>query len=153
VMRRIVPWLTVIAWALLIFVFSHQPARISNEASSAAAQIVADAVQNGDGDVSAQQGSGSLRRFAQGMLYLVLGVLLVHSLSYPGNVRVWHMLIALFACLLYTFSDEFHRMPVPGREAEWADVVFDAGGAVLGIALYMMLSRFIDRRRGARQPS
>ena len=60
-------------------------------------------------------------------------------------------LIALALTLLYALSDEFHQSFVPGRHADPFDLVCDALGAVVGLAVWAWLRRW--RRRPLRRPS
>ncbi len=38
--------------------------------------------------------------------------------------------------VLYAFSDEFHQSFVPGRAADWRDILVDALGAALAVYLW-----------------
>ena len=69
--------------------------------------------------------------------FAVLGALLLRALAAdePPNWRAF-CLALLLACS-YALSDEFHQRYVPGRSANWLDILFDWLGATLGA--YIML--------------
>jgi VanZ family protein len=81
-----------------------------------------------------------------GLVYLVLGVLLLRALS--GGVGVPSSaptaLLAVLLATLYGVSDEWHQSFVPGRDSSAGDVAKDAVGASLGVWLL--------HRRNARRP-
>lgn len=68
------------------------------------------------------------------LAYLGLAVLVVRALA-GGLRRRFGLGVALLAMLItvtYGASDEIHQMFVPGRSAEWRDLVADAIGAFIG---------------------
>lgn len=74
--------------------------------------------------------------------YLVLSGLLCRALA--GGRKSLSTAGAAFAILLatlYGISDEYHQSYVPGRTADAADVLKDAGGACLGALLYRLRVR------------
>lgn len=66
---------------------------------------------------------------------LFAGLAWVTLSSFVGPARV-RVPLAAGICLLFAVLDEWHQSFVPGRVAALADVLADAGGIVLGIALH-----------------
>jgi VanZ family protein len=56
--------------------------------------------------------------------------------------------VAVFLAWLYALSDEFHQLYVPGRTADWTDILFDWLGAAVGAWLWW---RWRTGRDGVRQ--
>jgi VanZ family protein len=56
-------------------------------------------------------------------------------------------LFPVLITVLYGISDEFHQSFVSGRDSELKDVLSDAIGAVLGIAVILLLQRLISSFR------
>lgn len=83
-------------------------------------------------------------KLVHGVLYLVLGALLVRALRVTtalGGGR----LVAL-GCVLatgYGVTDELHQLFTPRRSCDWHDVLADAVGGLLGAVL---ATRFLLRR-------
>ena len=99
-------WLTVLAWAALIFAFSSVP------------------------DLGTGLGGWDLvlRKIAHAAEYAVLGALLVRATGRAG--------IAFALGVLYAISVEVHQSFVPGRLGSPFDVAIDAVGVAAGIVLW-----------------
>jgi VanZ family protein len=84
--------------------------------------------------------------------YSLLSVLLfwawnegLASKKEPGSY-----LFPVLITVLYGISDEFHQSFVPGRDSAAIDVMFDAIGAMLGVAIVRLLYRLISSFRRTR---
>jgi VanZ family protein len=104
--RRLRVWLPVVAWAALIFALSSIPSLSSGLG-------VWDLV---------------LRKAAHVTEYAILGALLVRA--------VGRELPAFGIGVAYAITDEIHQTFVAGRHGSPLDVLIDAGGIALGIALF-----------------
>jgi VanZ family protein len=49
--------------------------------------------------------------------------------------------LIVFLGLLFAITDEAHQSFVPGRSADWLDVVADAAGVAIGGLIYLRLGR------------
>ena len=138
-MNKFVSYTAVILWMALIFCFSHQPANESNELSTGITEVIVTAVEKvaPHSDFIIGNLNHLVRKYAHFLIYLVLGVLLIHSLRLRGVGRYKGMGLALFICVLYAISDEVHQLFVPGRGAQLRDVLIDSAGAFVGIGVYM----------------
>ncbi|CAA9362159.1 MAG: hypothetical protein AVDCRST_MAG89-3816 [uncultured Gemmatimonadetes bacterium] len=106
-MGRVMAWLPALAWAVVIFSLSAQPALPAPEVPYV--------------DKVAHFGA-----------YAVLGACLafaVHRSSLP-------MGLAVFLGAAYGASDEIHQMFVPGRSPDVFDWVADAAGVAASVYLY-----------------
>ena len=78
-----------------------------------------------------------LEKSAHTFEFAVLAALLLRALG-PGATARWRAFgVAVLLAWLYALSDEFHQSFVPGRSADWTDILFDWLGAVLGAGLWM----------------
>ena len=104
-MRLLSRWLPVLVWAGVIFALSSIP--------------------------SLSSGLGSwdlvLRKLAHATEYAILAVLLWRALG--------RELLAFALAVLYAVTDEVHQTFVAGRHGSPRDVVIDAIGAALGLAV------------------
>jgi VanZ family protein len=69
--------------------------------------------------------------------FAVLGVLSLRALAAESSVNRRSFMVAVILAWLYALSDEFHQSFVPGRSADWIDVLFDWLGAVVGAWLWL----------------
>ena len=99
-------WLSVVAWAALIFAFSSIP------------------------DLGTGLGGWDLvlRKIAHAAEYAVLGALLVRATGRAG--------LAFTLGALYAVTDELHQTFVSGRHGSPIDVAIDAAGIAVGIVLW-----------------
>jgi VanZ family protein len=104
-------WAPVVLWAALIFTFSAVP------------------------DLGTGLGTWDLvlRKIAHTVEFAVLGALLLRALRAE--------LPALAAGIAYAATDEVHQLFVAGRHGSVVDVLIDAVGVTLGVALYRRFSR------------
>ena len=144
--QKIVPWILVLLWMILIFLFSHQPAAESAKLSSGITEKILMVINKIVPKLSIDQGSFShfIRKAAHFGVYFVLGFLVVNALiisNRPKNTlsRLDIFLIGLFVSVLYAISDEVHQLFIPGRSGELRDVLLDSLGSVTGIVCMLIL--------------
>jgi VanZ like family len=110
--RAFTLWIPVVAWAALIFALSSIPNL------STAEGWVGDVLSSG----------------AHAVEYAIFGVLLVRALD--------SRLVAFAAGIAYAITDEIHQSFVPGRVASGIDLLVDAVGLLVGIALVWRMRRW-----------
>ena len=118
--RFLLLWSPVIVWMVLIFLLSAQTQYPTPES-----RIL---------DVF-------FEKTAHTVEYAILAALLVRALS-PDHEEKWRVFAtAVLVAGAYALTDELHQKYVPGRSADWADVVFDWMGAGIGAALVLYCGR------------
>lgn len=128
--RRWVHWLPAIAMVVLIFVLSSQSGlRVSDDVEVDRPFRIA----------------GHLLAFG------TLAALLVVALSQGRQPRVQDLVLAFGLTVAYGFLDEWHQSFVPDRSGRLDDVVTDALGAIVGLALASMVLSRLARRQARRQ--
>ena len=119
-------WLPVIGWMALSFVLSAQPGlRVSDDAAV----------------------DRPARTLAHLGTYAVLAILLVRALLVGARPTRVVAAAAWVGAVLYGVTDEVHQAFVPDRTGRPSDVVIDAVGAAIGVAIALVLLPAIDRRR------
>jgi hypothetical protein len=104
-------WAPVVLWAALIFAFSSVP------------------------DLGTGLGTWDLvlRKLAHAAEFAVLGALLLRAVAAERT--------ALALGIAYAATDELHQHFVPGRLGSPVDVLIDAAGVAIGVALWRRLGR------------
>ena len=91
-----------------------------------------------------------VRKCAHFSEYTLLGFLLRLCLeSWFGHRMKKYRILALIgfgAGTAYACTDEAHQLGVEGRSGAWKDVLVDAGGVLLGVALGTMLVKTLNRK-------
>jgi VanZ family protein len=67
------------------------------------------------------------------------GLVAARAFSHLRNPLGW--LTALIFCVLFGVLDEWHQSYVPGRCADFKDVLADSIGASFGVALHALIAR------------
>jgi VanZ family protein len=104
-------WAPVVLWAAVIFAFSSVP------------------------DLGTGLGTWDLvlRKLAHAAEFAVLGALLLRAVAVERT--------ALALGIAYAATDELHQHFVPGRLGSPVDVLIDAAGLAIGVALWRRLAR------------
>lgn len=77
----------------------------------------------------------ALRKLAHVTEYAILALLVARALARPARALDVVLAAALAFCAFHAMLDEWHQSFVPSRVASVADVLLDAFGAALGLAL------------------
>ena len=124
-------WLTIaIAIAVAIFLFSSQPAEISNETSKGALRKLLELFLGESTDALIRQYNHPLRKAAHFTLYAMLGFSLTGVFQHQR--RVHKLPLAVIASAAFAALDELHQHFVEGRGPQVTDVLLDTAGAATG---------------------
>ena len=137
-------WLTLaIAVAVAIFLFSSQPAEISNETSKGALRKLLELLLGESTDALIRQYNHPLRKIAHFTLYALLGISLTGVFQHQKRV---HKLMAAVICsAAFAALDELHQHFVEGRGPQVTDVLLDTAGAATGTLLMGIILWLIYR--------
>ena len=134
-----------IADMAVIFSFSAEKASQSDETSSSVIERIVKIIYK-DFDSWKEEAKYEkvesyqhlVRKLAHMTEYASLGVLSC-ALALTFGMKIKNLLIAFLFCVLYSGSDEFHQLFVPGRSGQLTDVLIDSSGALIGIAGFSLL--------------
>lgn len=146
-MKRILYPLLMIAWIVLIFSFSLQPADDSSQISSGLLHTLLDTLLPGLLErLSVEQQEllhFLVRKCAHFTEFAILGVLSALTVvEFPLRRKDWY---AFFFCVLVACIDECIQIFSSGRAAKLADVLLDSVGALMGVAVVLRLRRLKGR--------
>lgn len=145
--RKIISWLAIILWLVLIFILSAQPVHKSNGLSKGIAGKIIKIIEkiSPDKNISLGRFNHYLRKTAHFFFYMILGILMMNVLKMVKVEGAKRIALALVICVLCAMLDEFHQLFVPGRGAQVKDVIIDSIGAIVGIGLYGIWGKLIKR--------
>ena len=97
-----------------------------------------------------------IRKIAHFSIYMILAIftymfieeLNIKSKSEKERLRK-NILYTCIFCIIYAIFDEIHQIYVPGRTGKAIDVIIDALGSCMGIAI-LLLNNFI--KKGCKKP-
>lgn len=141
-------WFVLIAWMLVIFLFSAQTGVQSSESSGLVEQLFAlfpfipQKILGVDLHLIIRKGA----HFTE---YLILYVLMFSVLiDYrPLKKALVYSVIGVF---LYACTDEIHQAFVPGRASAFTDVLIDTLGGIVGMMMIAMINQIQTKRQKER---
>ncbi len=148
-------WLLTILIMVIIFCFSSQNATESKSTSEGFTKKVLSTCEDFRELPEKKQNEivlnlqFAVRKSAHFLVYTALGLsLFMAFLLTFDNKLTW--LFSLIGCILYAISDELHQSFVSERSCEIRDVLIDTLGAILGIAIVLLI-KFIFAKKKAKQ--
>ncbi|MDW8803165.1 VanZ family protein [Clostridium sp. A1-XYC3] len=134
-MRKYFKIILVFVWMAIIFIFSNQPAVVSDEKSRLVIRVFQFLGLNLD-SILGELANFIIRKIAHFLEYLILYLLLFNALSKGISLKK-KLILALFIVFLYACTDEFHQLFVSGRTGRIRDVIIDTfGGGAGALILY-----------------
>ena len=153
-LRVFIRFAAVILWCALIFSMSARPADLSSQDSGRLVNTIVHVLHR-DFDQLPEQTREQIchdtevvvRKSAHMAEYAVLGILFLawakEAFLAWTPLQLW--LLSWGLAVLYAATDEFHQTLVPGRSGEVRDVLFDAAGAAIGLAVFLLFRRFVKK--------
>lgn len=124
-------WLAAaIAIAAVIFLFSSQPASISNETSKGALRKLLEFFLGESTDALIRRYNHPLRKAAHFTLYAMLGFSLTGVFRHQR--RLHKLPLAVIVSAIFAALDELHQHFAEGRGPQVTDVLLDTAGAAAG---------------------
>ena len=132
--KKYIDWILVIGWMMLIFIFSRQVGKVSNENNKFVIYIF-----NLLGlDLNSILGTLSdfiVRKAGHFTEYFILYVLLYRAINRKKDMGVKVFSYSLLIVFLYACSDEFHQAFVPGRGPAFRDVLIDTCAGLIALLI------------------
>ena len=142
-MKKIIKYTLLIIWMIIIFLFSNQPAKESSKLSNSFLEKTITIFYK---DINTEKKEQLIKKYglitrklAHFTIYLVLGVLMLSTIS-EYNIKT-KILVSITLCFLYALSDEIHQLFIIGRSGEFKDVLIDTAGSFIGINIYNIINK------------
>ena len=142
-------------WIIIIFSFSSQSGADSTITSNSVTDIGIKLVENitnkefSDKEIENIQDNMRfiIRKSAHFTEYLILGLILINLLRkyYKLNYKV--IISAILLCMLVASCDEFYQLFIGGRTGKFSDVLIDTSGSSVGIIIYSLIYKLVNRKR------
>lgn len=147
-------WIMVFATMMTIFYFSHQPAKKSSKTSNSIAKKIVNTVSKNkppkEKKKIEKKVNDSLRTLAHFSLYFLLGLFLMSAMIMSfGHKKsfVYLFVLTLILILMYALSDEYHQSFIPGRSAQFVDIVVDFSGGLLASGIVCLVDKKIRNKK------
>ena len=143
-MKKIISFIVLILWMIVIFSFSSADANKSTGTSDKVITTmieIKDKITDQETPISEKEiivknSSFYVRKIAHITEYLILGFLMFNLLKQYSVTNIYY---AIGLSILYSCTDEFHQLFINGRSGSFKDVLIDTIGILLGTYLYKIL--------------
>ena len=143
-MKKIISFIVLILWMIVIFSFSSADANKSTGTSDKVIttmieikdKITNNETPNNEKEIIVKNSSFYIRKIAHITEYLILGVLIFNILKQYSVTNIYY---AIGLSILYSCTDEFHQLFISGRSGSIRDVLIDSIGILIGTYLYKLL--------------
>ena len=137
--RKLIKWLLLITWMLLIFYFSNQP-----NSGEKTFNII-----NHTTKINSPQTLKMInylvRKSAHITEYFILAILTISLLKeYITNYKLIYTL-SIFICFIYAITDEIHQHFIVGRTAIFKDVIIDTTGSLL-LVIILVIKKKLNKK-------
>ncbi|WP_026885255.1 VanZ family protein [Clostridium beijerinckii] len=140
--RKIINWFLLIAWMIVIFIMSNQPAKISDSQSEGIINILSAIGINMNG-IFGQLANFIVRKCAHFLEYMILSLLAFNVFKIYLNIRRVISVTIVFV-FFYACSDEIHQLFVLGREGAFRDVIIDTLGGITTILISIFGAHIVN---------
>ena len=143
-MKKIISFIVLILWMIVIFSFSSADANKSTGTSDKVITTmieIKDKITNNETpknekEIIVKNSSFYIRKLAHITEYLILGFLMFNLLNQYSVTKIYY---AIGLSILYSCTDEFHQLFISGRSGSIRDVLIDSIGILIGTYLYKLL--------------
>ena len=143
-MKKIISFIVLILWMIVIFSFSSAD---SNKSTSTSDKVITTMIEikdkitnnetpNNEKEIIVKNSSFYIRKIAHITEYLILGFLMFNLLKQYSVTNIYY---AIGLSILYSCTDEFHQLFISGRSGSIRDVLIDSIGILIGTYLYKLL--------------
>ena len=143
-MKKIISFIVLILWMIVIFSFSSADA---NKSTSTSDKVITTMIEikdkitnnetpNNEKEIIVKNSSFYIRKIAHITEYLILGFLIFNLLKQYSVTNIYY---AIGLSILYSCTDEFHQLFINGRSGSIRDVLIDTIGILIGTYLYKLL--------------
>lgn len=134
--KKLIKWLMLLVWMLVIFLFSSQP-HSGETTKSIIEQIMPNIKTNSLLDMI----NFIVRKSAHITEYFILALLTISLLKEYTKKQNVILVSSLIFCFIYALTDEFHQSFVPGRSSLFRDVLIDTSGSIISLVSYYLYQK------------
>ena len=142
---RLISALIVLAWMIIVFKYSNEPADISSKTSSVITRKIVEILGNKNNEDLIKKMDPIVRKLAHFTLYMYGGIVILNFVN-TYNLRDKRKIAYSIICgAFYACTDEFHQYFIEGRSAEITDVFIDSLGVATGVCIFLCVIKVISK--------
>ena len=136
--KKIITFILIIAWMILLFCFSNQNREQSSEVSEKVTEITSRTL-NIQIEKQGQKLETKIRKLTHCGLYTIGGILILTHINLYDISLKKKILLTQIIGTSYAIFDEYHQTFVMGRSGEILDVLIDLLGVLTGLLIVILL--------------
>ena len=153
--KKIISYILVVLWALIIFNFS---AMDTNESNSKSIGIISKVIEisvkitnkvgitnidlsNNEKLELANKLNYPLRKVMHASVSFILAFVLLIRFKHKGLAVNKNIILSLIICFIFACTDEYHQTFVNGRTGQFSDVLIDFSGSIIGTFIFYIINR------------
>ena len=151
-MKRVLSWLLVLVWLIIIFMLSNMDSLESNKKSMKTINKVIEKTIDKSNDIGIINSNINknkidnitiklnvpMRKCMHFLEYFILSILLLNAINIY-NKKVY--IINIILCLIFSSFDEIHQIFIFGRSAKILDVLIDMSGSIVGELIFILFKK------------
>jgi len=146
-MKKLIFFIPVVLWMVIVFKFSNEPADTSQLTSlnitKKIVKIISKNEITDEKDELVQRVDKIVRKTAHYTLYAIGGFLImiyIYQYKITENKKI---LYSILTGSIYACTDEIHQVFIPGRTGEITDVCLDSLGVATGVCVCLLAIKII----------
>ncbi len=143
--KKVMPWLMLVAWMGFIFIMSNTNGTRSSEQSQWVVDVLRFLGINLESFL-AELATLIVRKLAHFTEYLIL-YFLFYKVIYMYFGKGKALLISLMFVFLFSCTDEFHQLFIPGRDGNFKDILIDTSGGMFGLIIICIINKIRDSNK------
>lgn len=140
-LKKIITFIFIIIWAIIVFYFSNQESTKSSKLSGGVTKVVIEVFKIPEKVTVKQQETMEtvIRKLAHFSIYTLGGILIISHINLYKITLKKKLIISLVIGICYAITDEMHQLFVVGRSGEIRDVIIDSIGVSFGITIGIII--------------
>ena len=148
--KKILKIILILIWMLIVFHFSSEGGNKSEGTSRNFSQKVLNTIVSSDkskNEDMLKHADKIIRKLAHYTLYTVGGIIIINYFHTTDKSQKNKIIYSVILGGGYAISDELHQLFVGGRSARILDVGIDTLGIITGVAIYLLIIKFINKHK------
>ena len=155
-MKKLILWICVALWMIIIFLFSNMNSTSSNNKSKKVIDVAINQSINVTNSIGVtknylsqskkselvQELNVPLRKGAHSTIYFVLATFLLLALNQSISKRTIIVISTFIISFVYACTDEFHQLYISGRTGQFSDVIIDMFGVIIACIIFIITGFF-----------
>lgn len=154
--KRIVYFILVIAWMIIVFSFSNQNGEESQNMSDTITdkiiQTICSSIDKDERQGTKDFVSFVVRKLAHFTIYFIGGILIFGLINTFSIKMKYIVILTVMFGFLYAVSDEIHQFFVSDRSARAMDVLIDTSGVGVAVICRYLVFKIVGGKNGRIRP-